>query len=163
MENISLGLLSQKYNVPSLLELQNTFPVPVGEISKQLGIITEYLPISDDVSGRIYLSNNTYFIEANSTHVPTRRRFTIAHELGHYCLHKDFLDRTGIILERSNKFSHIRDKEIEADNFAAELLMPKDFFLKKHEEFNGSKQKLMDYFFVSGFALQNRINYLIRK
>lgn len=45
-----------------------------------------------------------------------RKRFTLAHELGHIIMHTsdDFL------------FSEYRDKEKEANNFASELLMPKD-------------------------------------
>ena len=134
MENKSLKALSDKYNCPSLKSLDCVYPVEVGRICSYLGIEALYLPISDDISGRIYAQGSKYFIEANLRHVNTRRRFTVAHELGHYCLHKDFLDAQGMILERSARSVTIRDKEIEADDFAAELLIPKSCFIKKHKE-----------------------------
>ena len=102
------------------------------------------------------------FIEANLRHVNTRRRFTVAHELGHYCLHKDFLDAQGMILERSARSVTIRDKEIEADDFAAELLMPKSCFIKKHKEL-GVAFLLAQHFLVSVAAVQTRIRSLSLK
>ena len=159
MENVSLGLLSQKYNVPSLVELQNTFPVPVGVICEQLGIKIYELPLSDDISGRVYREDNSYFIETNLRQVQTRRRFTIAHELGHYCLHKDFLDISGMILERSTMSEVIKDKEYEADDFAAELLMPKQHFVEKYNQ-SSNISELSKYFMVSSAAVRVRLNSL---
>jgi Zn-dependent peptidase ImmA (M78 family) len=162
MENISLKSLRDKYDCSALKELISIYPVPIGKICSSLGIEAAYLPMSEDISGRIYCANDKYFIEANCRHVITRRRFTVAHELGHYCLHKDFLDSSGMILERSTRSFVIRDKEIEADNFAAELLMPQVHFLKKHDELK-SIVSLSRYFLVSTLAIDMRIKTLLGK
>ena len=159
MENLSLRQLKERYNCTALDEVADTYPVPVGKICSTLGIEASYVPISDDISGRIYRANDAYFIEANLRHAQTRRRFTVAHELGHYCLHKDFLDYYGMILERSSRSIIIRDKEIEADNFAAELLMPVQHFIKKYNELK-NVYSLSQYFCVSESAIRTRLKIL---
>jgi Zn-dependent peptidase ImmA (M78 family) len=62
---------------------------------------------------------------------PNRQRFTIAHELGHLLLHKDevHIDRA---FRNSISSQAIDANEIEANRFAAELLMP--FHLLKNED-----------------------------
>jgi Zn-dependent peptidase ImmA (M78 family) len=157
MENLSLELLSQKYNVPTLLELQNTFPVPVGEICKQLGINASYEDLPDNESGKIFLKDKKCFIQVNYSHSPTRRRFTVAHELGHYCLHQDILNQNSEILERNTLSTVGVDvNEIEANNFAAELLMPAQEFIKQYNSL-GIIKKIAEYFFVSELAVQTRL------
>lgn len=160
MENKSLAQLRDKYNCLILEELTGVYPVPVGKICSSLGIEANYLPLSEDISGRIYRSNNKYFIEANCRHGINRRRFTVAHELGHYCLHKDFLDSSGMILERSARSFVIRDKEIEADNFAGELIMPQVHFLRMFNEVKNIGS-LSQYFLVSRLAIEMRIKTLL--
>lgn len=162
MENNSLKALRDKYSCANLDSLSNTYPVEVDKICSYLGIEVLYTPISDDISGRIYTQDDKYLIEVNLRHVNTRRRFTVAHELGHYCLHKDFLDNVGMILERSVRSTVIRDKEIEADNFAAELLMPKLHFNDKYNELK-DVFVLSKYFYVSEAAVRNRIRNLLLK
>ena len=66
----------------------------------------------------------------NSLHAPVRQRFTIAHELGHAVLHA----REGIHLDQAFRLRFrdqtsamaIDPEEIDANSFAAELLMPAD-------------------------------------
>lgn len=67
-------------------------------------------------------------IGVNQAHAPTRRRFSLAQELGHFLLHgknpRVFLDAS-IIYFRDELAAEGSDKEeIEANTFAAELLMP---------------------------------------
>ena len=69
-------------------------------------------------------------IGINSCHSPQRQRFTIAHEIGHLLLHADenlHVDKNFPIGLRSKRPSNLVDeKEIEANQFAAALLMPAD-------------------------------------
>lgn len=55
------------------------------------------------------------------------RRYTILHELGHYLLHPDFVYHRDVPLIGSERteFRGRPRKEVEADIFAAEVLMPK--------------------------------------
>tara|TARA_R110002072_G_C7539176_1_gene498086 strand:- start:258 stop:476 length:219 start_codon:yes stop_codon:yes gene_type:complete len=43
-------------------------------------------------SGRIDLNEPFCIITVNSNEGPQRRRFTAAHELGHYIIHRDMID-----------------------------------------------------------------------
>lgn len=154
MENISLYNLKDKYNWAPLEDISNVYPVPVGEICSRLGIEALHSPMKDEESGKIFFKNNKYSIWVNASHLPARRRFTVAHELGHYYHHKDFLDQEGQILER-NKLG-FDEKEVQANAFAAELLMPKLHFLKKYSELK-KIQLLAEYFFVSELAVKVRL------
>ena len=58
---------------------------------------------------------------------PERQRFTIAHELGHFILHRD--QRQSFNCDKESVYSGadtIRVIEREADDFASNLLMPGD-------------------------------------
>jgi Zn-dependent peptidase ImmA (M78 family) len=157
MDNISLNNLRDKYNCSALEELSGVYPVPVGKICSSLGIEALHYPMNDDESGKIFLKNNKYFIRVNASHLPARRRFTVAHELGHYYHHKDFLDQESQILERNN-YSGLGfdEKEIEANQFAAELLMPRVHFIQKYSELK-KLHLLAEYFFVSELAIKVRL------
>jgi Zn-dependent peptidase ImmA (M78 family) len=82
----------------------------------------------DDVSGFYQNQSGREIIGVNSLHPPVRQRFTIAHELGHAVLHA----REGLHLDQAFKL-RFRDatsslavdpEEMDANRFAAELLMP---------------------------------------
>lgn len=83
-------------------------------------LIYESMP--DNMSGKINydFSKNKYIIAVNKNHHPNRQRFTVAHELGHYILNHGNKEDT---LYRDKDGMYEPD-EIEANEFAAELLMP---------------------------------------
>lgn len=88
----------------------------------------------------------------------TRQRFTIAHELGHKVLHGVEKDR-----ETPPDFmsdSHDPD-EVEANRFAAELLMPEDY-VRAAVDVRGIKNlaKLAGLFLVSTGAMKWRLTNL---
>jgi Zn-dependent peptidase ImmA (M78 family) len=110
-----------------------TPPVPVDRIAKSLGIMVQYAPFDDELSGMAFLKENVPIIGINSNHHPNRQRYTIAHELAHICLHRDELE-TAVHVDQSSVSSLRRDLvsaegtdplEREANAFAAELLMPR--------------------------------------
>ena len=107
-------------------------PVRVDRIAKAHGIRIRYEPLDDELSGMIFTKGNQTVIGVNAHHSPNRQRFTIAHELGHYFLHNDILrqgahvDTVVTMLQRDqNAALGTTNIEIEANQFAAELLMPK--------------------------------------
>lgn len=113
-------------------------PVNVDNVAKSYQISVIEKPTDDNLSGFILRKpNKSVIIGVNSNHHLNRKRFTIAHELGHYLLHKgdtihlDNENRAIEInfrgLEASNK---VNDQEKEANLFAAELLMPKSLLDK---------------------------------
>jgi Zn-dependent peptidase ImmA (M78 family) len=80
-------------------------------------------------------------IGVNDSHSPTRQRFTIAHELGHFRLHPDTLYLDGFVRRDDQSSLAVSRHEIEANAFAAELLMPREQVL---EELNASLQRQPD-------------------
>lgn len=107
-------------------------PIPVDEIAESLDVTLRYEPLDGGLSGALYRDEaGRRVIGVNSLHVPARRRFTIAHELGHLRLHEDALFVDGLV-RRDDKSSLALDpQEIEANSFAAELLMPRNLVIKE--------------------------------
>src|ERR1700686_5518950 len=106
-------------------------PTPVEKIAKALGVQVRFSPFDDELSGMIYIKEGIPIIGVNSLHHPHRQRFTIAHEIGHLELHRDIIsanvhvDRQFPILMRDAISATGTDQmEIQANQFAAELLMP---------------------------------------
>ena len=70
-----------------------------------------------------------YAIIVNDKHCEARRRFTIAHEIGHFVLHPDLIgDSIGDDWLYRSRLPSIR--EAEANRFAVNLLMPNDLIEK---------------------------------
>lgn len=116
-----------------LLKAQNirSAPIPVDKIAKAMGVQLKFSPLDDELSGMIFIKNGTPIIGVNSLHHPNRQRFTIAHELGHLVMHRNILekevhvDKQFRILMRDGVAATGTDTiEIEANRFAAELLLP---------------------------------------
>lgn len=110
-------------------------PVEVEEIAKHLGATVQLEPGGPDLSGFL-LRDEEYgtIIGVNDSHHENRQRFTIAHEIGHLLLHAgerlhvDRAQRGYQVMRRDEVSSQGTDEsEIEANVFAAELLMPKAF------------------------------------
>jgi Zn-dependent peptidase ImmA (M78 family) len=103
-------------------------PVPVERLAVLVGATIRYEPFAGELSGMVHRSTSGVIIGVNSMHALTRRRFTIAHELGHFLLHRNedlHVDERFPIGFRSELSSKAVDAaEIEANQFAAELLMP---------------------------------------
>jgi len=109
-------------------------PVPVDKLAKKLGLLLAPLPADDEISGAIIRKDGQVVIAVNPAHHINRQRFTIAHELGHYFLHEGMethVDQNFRVAWRNAESSKAIDwNEIQANRFAAELLMPTSFMLK---------------------------------
>lgn len=109
-------------------------PVPVEELASLVRAKIRFEPFAGQLYGMVHRnSNGTAVIGVNSIDAPNRQRFTIAHEIGHLLLHKESLhvDEKSLIGLRNEQSSKATDaKEIEANQFAAELLMPFGFLDK---------------------------------
>lgn len=107
-------------------------PVPVELLARLVGATIRYEPFAGELSGMAQrLPSGASVIGVNSLHADTRRRFTIAHEIGHLLLHTDedfHIDEKFPVKLRDEVSSMaIDDHEMEANQFAAELLMPIQF------------------------------------
>ncbi len=109
-------------------------PVPVERIIKSKGIVLQYAPLEDDLSGMAYIKNGVGIIGVNALHHPNRQRFTAAHELAHHLLHAKniqkavHVDKSFHMLFRDDVSSQGVDPlEVQANAFASEFLMPQKF------------------------------------
>lgn len=106
-------------------------PVPVEEIADFYGIEICQLRGSNDIFGAILRTNRRALIAINPAQHPNRQRFTIAHELGHYFCHPneaEHVDRDFRVSWRNVDSSKgVNWTEVEANRFAAALLIPEEF------------------------------------
>src|SRR5437016_10708684 len=113
-------------------------PISLDMITEKLGIRLSLEPFDEELSGILVKEGGAVAIGVNSTHSPKRQRFTIAHEIGHFILDHPgemFIDKTvrqrAVVVRRDGRSSEGTDKhEIEANRFAAELLMPSEIIEK---------------------------------
>jgi len=102
-------------------------PVNIVSLAKELGVAgVVRRPMSTNrVSGIIEKRDAGYFIVTNEAEPKTRRRFTIAHELAHFLLHREKIkDR---MTENNFYMGGLSNRdEVEANRLAADILMPLD-------------------------------------
>lgn len=107
-------------------------PVNVEEVAKHLGLRVISMELEDDVSGLLITKPEMSCIVIRKNDAVQRQRFSIAHEIGHFVLRHQFESGEHVHVDRGYRVSH-RDqrsssgtdaKEIEANQFAASLLMP---------------------------------------
>lgn len=111
----------------------------------------------NDISGKIeYKISGIYQIVVNKYHSLLRRRFALAHEFAHFVLHKELLTKINKI-EDCNLFKNNYDKkELEANHFAMDLLMPKEVFETEIRKGNNKINGLADFFQVSYEVIKYR-------
>jgi Zn-dependent peptidase ImmA (M78 family) len=107
----------------------NEVPVPVAEIAAALGADVQIEPLEGGLSGLLYRHGGRTVLGVNGLHADVRQRFTIAHELGHLELHQDTLFVDGLLRRDDVSSLAVDSQEIEANAFAAELLMPRHLLL----------------------------------
>ena len=145
-------------------------PTPVEKIAKMLGAHVRFSPFDEELSGMIYIKDGVPIIGVNSLHHPNRQRYTIAHELGHLELHRQLItsevhvDKNFPVLMRDPQSASGTELiEIQANQFAAELLMPRALIEQAidKKEFDiddtGPIEELAKRFRVSKQALEYRI------
>lgn len=141
-----------------------SIPVDVTRLARELGIVVTEKKMDDDVSGHITkLIDDKYQIEVNSTHHHNRKKFTVAHEIGHYLYDSDVLENNQICDEklfRSSGCSNVdQDRETRANRFAASLLMPTEQVVE-HSKENHTAAGLAMKFDVSLAAMRLRLQSL---
>lgn len=131
------------------------FPIDPILIAKAMGLEVFTASLPRDVSGKIFYKEKKIFIE--QTDYITRQVFSVAHELGHYILHNDGTSHTS--LRDTTSSQGIDTKEIEANFFAANLLMPQDEVLRL-VGLKFTLDSMASYFNVSPLAMQYRLEKL---
>ena len=121
----------------------NRAPVDIEAIIRDAGLLYREQSLGPTESGLIETWGDSYRIVVNCDHPYVRRRFTAAHELGHYVYHRDLIGggisdaayRSGDSGRYHN--SKIRQPhETQANQFAATVLMPIDLIRRLQHERN---------------------------
>lgn len=110
----------------------------ISHIKKEKDLSVYSWAFGEDTDGIQITEGNTSTIGYNKAQHPHRQRFTIAHEIGHL-----LLGHTGenFILDLNSK----KPEEIEANQFAAELLMPLEMLKKDLQNKKNAKDIAKEY------------------
>lgn len=140
----------------------NSSPVDLDGMAKALGIDVLYSIFPDDnsIAGKIEQNSRGRFrIIINSNDPANRQRFTLAHEIAHFILHRDMLGHG--VTDRGLYRSNLSDNtERQANRYAATLLMPAPLVRKKYAEGHQSAHGLAGIFHVSPAAAGIRMKEL---
>ena len=147
------------------------------KVADYLNILVKESPApTDDISGFLMIEKDAPVIGLNINNSELRRRFTLGHELGHFVLQHHLgkgaphIDKLISIQFRDSVSSAgVKIEEMEANLFAAELLMPSDMIarsLKNFESMNladedhGAIGELAEEYQVSVPAMTVRLSSL---
>jgi hypothetical protein len=145
---------------------QTAAPVDITALATSLGVaVFDSFDLPTGISGKICLDPNAesasgYSIIVNGNEPYRRRRFTVAHECAHFLLHRTKIgdELTDDALYRSEKLN--TREEFEANNRAAELLMPRRLMNDYIRMGISNVSTLADAFEVSEPAMRVRMRYL---
>jgi hypothetical protein len=168
-------------DVPSFVWDGESVPVPVGDIADSVFslLVREIedmcaapgcpeLEPGQSISGLLLPSRGEIWVNADEARQwPSRKRFTICHELGHWVLHRrgqqSLFCRHGSIQENEHADTRppLPITEEEANAFAAALLMPAELIRRHYEGTSGEFEELCELFGASGAAMGRRLHAVI--
>lgn len=121
-------------------------------------LVLKYVTMDAATSGSLQLCDGIWTIKVNKNHNVRRQRFTIAHELGHYMMHRNkstlFNDEIFFRSEKRNSIEYV------ANDFASQLLLPQDKVVKAISEGVRNIGMLAERFNVSSPAMKVRVQEL---
>jgi hypothetical protein len=165
--------------VPSYVWDGYSLPVPVEEIAdSHVGLLVRDIddlssapgapPAESDqaLSGLLLPAAGEIWVNAEEARQwPPRRRFTIAHELGHWSLHRD-AERPvycrSASIDSEERRPSLPPAEEQANTFAAAVLMPARLVREQYVRLERDFFKLCDAFGASGAAMGRRLHAVIR-
>lgn len=144
-------------------------PVDLKAIFSELGVNYDELLMDDGASGSITRTGDSFSVIVNALESETRQRFTAAHELAHYLLHRDLMGdgkrmhrHIDTLYAGGNQGGDVifnRSHEIEANRVAAQIVMPRALLKEKFADTQDSSA-LAAQFGVSRAAMEIRLKTL---
>ncbi len=107
----------------AILKYHDQLPVKLSSITTELGLKVKSATLDTGVSGEIKKDGDHYLIRVNRHDVKERQRFTVAHEVAHFLLHKDLIG-DGIVDDILYRSTLTDSLEAEANRLAADILLP---------------------------------------
>ena len=116
---------------------------------------------SKQISGLLRVDAGEIWVNAHEARQwPRRKRYTVAHEIGHWVLHRDGSEihcrGEDIQPEAMVPWMHGRDIEGEANVFGGVLLMPPRLVRRVYDEVKGDLNEIADRFDMSPSAVNLR-------
>lgn len=115
---IARGLLKNA----KITEAPIHLPTIINYLKSQYDLDVQRVPLGEKISGLLVMIDGCPTIGFNADQVWVRRRFSIAHEIGHL-----------LMGHTSNEQDEKSQAEAEANQFAAELLVPLHFIKKDYQ------------------------------
>lgn len=143
-------------------EHQREAPVQTVPLADALGLkVWHVRNWPNDLSGKIVKSEERggsegYAIYVNQDHPVTRRRFTTAHEIAHFVLHRDSIG-DGVVDDGLYRSKLSNAMEAQANRLAADILMPWHLIRPRLDAGVNDPRQLADIFQVSEQAMSIRL------
>lgn len=133
-------------------------PVDVFVIAKELGFSVKGVQMDrENVSGFTDFQGKNIYVNSHDDYY--RQAFSVAHELGHLVLHLEIFSKTPekykMFLQTSSQTSSLDSLEVEANEFAMNLLVPEKFLKIAVEHYSGNIA-IAEYFGVEEWLILKR-------
>ena len=155
IERITIDLLNRHNYIDDMVD--------IADIVRQQNYNVFIDDLDNNISGYVDHENREVVLNKNET--PERRRFTLAHELGHIILNSNnsIQHRDNILNNKLDIYAN-EDKKMEDNYIEGCILMPRNVFIREFNSIKGDIdykiQKLAYYFGVSKLAVNVRANVL---
>ena len=145
-----------------VLKYVGSVPVDLNGMARELGLVVTYDPhLPGSIAGKLErdkTSPSGFRVTVNASDNTWRQRFTLAHEIAHFVLHRDLLT-DGVVDNALYRSSLSDEYERDADRFAASIILPAEAVRRAYR----TEQRLgplADLFNVSGQAMRIRAKEL---
>lgn len=140
-------------------------PIKMSALAGEFGLTVNASTLPAGISGQISplaAGDGRFLIRVNRHEPKVRQRFTVAHEIGHYLLHRELI-KDGLmddVLYRSLTLSN--EQEAQANRLAADILMPPKLVVRVSNDLQSagvdrSARVLAEAFEVSEAAMKIRL------
>ncbi|MCH7535152.1 MAG: ImmA/IrrE family metallo-endopeptidase [Bacteroidetes bacterium] len=135
-------------------------PVRIEKYVRKLGVSLVPHNFDSNISGVLFIKKNKPIIGYSPLESEVRRRFTIAHEFGHFLLHKGnlYFDKRQILFRNEESATGETKREREANAFAAALLMPENFIRDELTKLDQGDDALTDEQTIKSLAKKFQVS-----
>jgi len=153
-----------------ILQQHGLFSLPIDpvKLANKEGIKVHNAAFSDDsISGMVARRGRSITMLVNQSDPPYRKRFSIAHELGHHFLHlaedgeivTKKIDLFRVYIKPEDEEDEQKRRDVEANQFAGALLMPESLVKEIYKK-TESLTEMAQLFNVSEEAMGIRLEVL---
>jgi hypothetical protein len=146
-----------------LARYRQSAPVNVIALAGEFGLnVWEMHSLPPNISGKIFRDplnggKSGFSIAVNASEAYTRKRFTIAHEIAHFILHRSKLENGDLVDDSMYRSGLSTREEADANRLAADIIMPRSLISQLVKAGNRDVATLASLFQVSLPAMQIRL------